>query len=165
MPASLLWLTSLPPGVVATVGKIECLPGAVNVIPSEVSFSLDIRAPDNQQRDVALFEIIKAAKEIAARRQLALSYDCFYSSDATPCSGFLQEKLTDAVTKVQGRSMSLASGAGHDAIAIAALCEVGMLFMRCKGGISHNPLEAVRIDDIDLALNALEQTIISQRVY
>lgn len=145
--------------VVATVGKIACRPGAVNVIPSDVSFSLDIRAPDNQQRDVALFEITKAAKEIATRRQLELSYDCFYSSDATPCSGFLQEKLTDAVTKVQGRSMSLASGAGHDAIAIAALCEVGMLFMRCKGGISHNPLETVCIDDIDLALEALEQTI------
>lgn len=145
--------------VVATVGKIACRPGAVNVIPSDVSFSLDIRAPDNQQRDVALFEITKAAKEIAVRRQLELSYDCFYSSDATQCSGFLQEKLTNAVTKVQGRSMSLASGAGHDAIAIAALCEVGMLFMRCKGGISHNPLETVCIDDIDLALEALEQTI------
>jgi allantoate deiminase len=117
--------------VVATVGKIACHPGAVNVIPSDVSFTLDIRASDNQQRDVALFEITKAAKEIAARRQLELSYDCFYSSDATLCSGFLQEKLTDAVTKVQGRSMSLASGAGHDAIAIAALCEVGMLFLRC----------------------------------
>ena len=145
--------------VVATVGKIACHPGAVNVIPSDVSFSLDIRAPDNQQRDVALFEITKAAKEIAVRRQLELSYDCFYSSDATPCSGFLQEKLTDAVTAVQGRSMSLASGAGHDAIAIAALCEVGMLFMRCKGGISHNPAELVQVADIDLALQALEHVL------
>ncbi len=145
--------------VVATVGKIACHPGAVNVIPSDVLFTLDIRAPDNQQRDVALFEIAKAAKEIATRRQLALNYDCFYSSDATPCASFLQEKLTNAVTKVQGRSMSLASGAGHDAIAIAALCEVGMLFMRCKGGISHNPLESVLINDIGLALKALEQTI------
>ena len=149
--------------VVATVGKIACHPGAVNVIPSEVSFSLDIRAPDNQQRDVALLAIIKEAKEIAARRQLELGYDCFYSSDATPCSGFLQEALTNAVTKVQGRSMSLASGAGHDAIAIAALCEVGMLFMRCKGGISHNPAESVLVTDIALALQALEHVLDNYR--
>ncbi|MBB6054944.1 allantoate amidohydrolase [Tolumonas osonensis] len=141
--------------VVATVGKIACHPGAVNVIPSEVSFTLDIRAPDNQQRDAALFEILKEAKEIATRRGLELGFDCFYSSDATPCAGLLQEKLTNAVTKVQGRSMSLASGAGHDAIAIAALCEVGMLFMRCKGGISHNPAESVQVADIELALQAL----------
>ena len=145
--------------VVATVGKITCHPGAVNVIPSDVSFSLDIRAPDNQQRDAALCEITKAAKDIAVRRNLGLSYDCFYSSEATPCASLLQEKLTNAVIKVQGRSMSLASGAGHDAVAIAALCEVGMLFMRCKGGISHNPLESVLINDIGLALKVLEQTI------
>ncbi len=55
--------------------------------------------------------------------------------------------------------MSLASGAGHDAIAIAALCEVGMLFMRCKGGISHNPAESVQVADIDLALQALEHVL------
>ena len=145
--------------VVATVGKIACHPGAVNVIPSDVSFSLDIRAPNNQQRDSALLSIMNTAQAIASRRQLELNSDCFYSSDATPCASFLQEKLTNAVTKVQGRSMSLASGAGHDAIAIAALCEVGMLFMRCKGGISHNPLESVLINDIGLALKALEQTI------
>ena len=147
--------------VVATVGKIECLPSAVNVIPSDVSFSLDIRAPNNQQRDSALLAIMNTAQTIASRRQLELNSDCFYSSDATPCSTWLQEKLTNAVTAVQGRSMSLASGAGHDAIAIASLCEVGMLFMRCKDGVSHNPREAVQIDDIKLAVKVLEQTLYS----
>ena len=62
---------------------------------------------------------------------------------------------------VQGRSLSLASGAGHDAIAMASLCDVGMLFMRCEGGISHNPLEAIQIEDINLALNVLEHTLYS----
>ena len=147
--------------VVATVGKIECLPSAVNVIPSDVSFSLDIRAPNNQQRDRALLAIMNTAQTIASRRQLELNSDCFYSSDATPCSTWLQEKLTNAVTAVQGRSLSLASGAGHDAIAIASLCEVGMLFMRCKDGVSHNPREAVQIDDIKLAVKVLEQTLYS----
>nr|WP_321270529.1 allantoate amidohydrolase [uncultured Tolumonas sp.] len=147
--------------VVATVGKIECHPGAVNVIPSDISFSLDIRAPDNQQRDAALWEITKAAKEITERRNLTLSYDCFYNSDATPCSVVLQQKLTKAVMAVQGRSLSLASGAGHDAIAMASLCDVGMLFMRCEGGISHNPLEAVQIEDIKLAIDVLEQMLYS----
>ena len=90
----------------------------------------------------------KAAKEITERRNLTLSYDCFYNSDATPCSVVLQQKLTKAVMAVQGRSLSLASGAGHDAIAMASLCDVGMLFMRCEGGISHNPLEAIQIEDI-----------------
>jgi allantoate deiminase len=145
--------------VVATVGTIECSLGAVNVISSDVALSLDIRAPDNKLRDTALFEITREAQNIAARRHLDVSYDCFYSSDATPCSDFLQEKLSTAVKKIQGRSISLASGAGHDAIAVSTLCDVGMLFMRCKGGISHNPLESVLIDDIDLALKVLEKTI------
>lgn len=146
--------------VVATVGQMDCKPGAVNVIPSDVSLSLDIRAPDDQLRDNALTALINKAHQIADRRQLCLAHHCFYHSAATPCSPVLQQTLSMALFRIQGDSLSLVSGAGHDAVAIADLCPVGMLFMRCKQGISHNPAESVRVDDIEFALKALEETLI-----
>ncbi len=145
--------------VVATVGKLECKPSAVNVIPSLVQFSLDIRAACNDKRDAALAEILARIETIAANRQLTFSHHCFYDADATPCDRLLQDVLTEAVESVQGQSLTLPSGAGHDGVAIAALCPIGMLFMRCEGGVSHHPAEAVKIADIELAAKALSLSI------
>lgn len=146
-------------GVVATVGKIECKPGAVNVIPSLVNLSLDIRAPENDLRDAALAKIIDAAAEIAKTRQLVINHDCFYDADATPCQPRLQAHLEKAIRSVQSGCMTLPSGAGHDGVAIAALCPIGMLFMSCAGGVSHHPAEAVNVSDIELAAQALSLSI------
>ena len=140
--------------LVATVGTLRCAPGAVNVIPGEVSLSLDIRGPHNEPLDALLNALLAQAQAIAARRHMEFRADEFYRIAATPCDSGLQAVLRDAVQTVQGRSLTLPSGAGHDAIAIAERWPVGMLFVRCKGGISHHPAESVTVDDVALGIAA-----------
>lgn len=146
-------------GIVATVGKISCQPDAVNVIPAQVSVSLDIRADSDSCRERALADILARAADIARRRHLQYQSSCFYESKATPCAERLQRALAAAVEQVQSRSLLLPSGAGHDAVAVSTLCDVGMLFVRCAGGISHHPAEAVMVEDIALALRTLALTM------
>lgn len=118
---------------VATVGELRCLPGAVNVIPGEVTLTLDIRGPQEAPLDALLDELLAQAQAIAARRGLSFSAEAFYRIAATPCDARLQHLLGNAVESVQGRSVSLPSGAGHDTIALAERWPVGMLFVRCRG--------------------------------
>lgn len=140
--------------LVATVGMLRCGPGAVNVIPGEVTLTLDIRGPNDQPLDVLLNRLLASAQEIAARRQLQFSAEEFYRIAATACDSELQRVLSEAVQEVQGRLLTLPSGAGHDAIAIAERWPSAMLFVRCKGGISHHPAELVTVDDVALAIDA-----------
>ena len=145
--------------LVATVGALRCLPGAVNVIPGEVALSLDIRGPQDAPLDALLTALLIQAEEIAARRGLRFSAEEFYRIAATPCDARLQSLLGEAVTSVQGRTLSLPSGAGHDTIALAERWPVGMLFVRCKGGISHHPAESVMADDVALAIEAFGRAV------
>lgn len=140
--------------LVATVGELRCLPGAVNVIPGEVMLSLDIRGPQDAPLDALLAELLAQAHTIAARRGLSFSAEEFYRIAATPCDARMQDLLGQAVESVQGRSLSLPSGAGHDTIALAERWPVGMLFVRCKGGVSHHPAESVMAEDVALAIEA-----------
>ena len=144
---------------VATVGELRCLPGAVNVIPGEVALSLDIRGPQDAPLDALLAELLAQAQTIAARRGLSFSAEEFYRIAATPCDARLQELLGQAVESVQGRSLSLPSGAGHDTIALAERWPVGMLFVRCKGGVSHHPAESVMAEDVALAIEAFGRAV------
>ena len=100
------------------------------------------------------------AQTIAARRHLHFAAEAFYHIAATACDRRLQAVLTQAVNEVQGRSLSLPSGAGHDAIAIAERWPVGMLFVRCKGGVSHHPAESVMAEDVALAIEAFSRAVI-----
>ncbi len=145
--------------LVATVGELRCLPGAVNVIPGEVALSLDIRGPQDAPLDALLNELLAQAQAIATRRGLTFSAEEFYRIAATPCDPRLQSLLTDAVYQAQGASLSLPSGAGHDAIALAERWPVGMLFVRCKGGISHHPAESVEADDVAQAITAFSYAV------
>lgn len=145
---------------VATVGELRCLPGAVNVIPGDVALSLDIRGPQDGPLDALLAELLAQAQTIAARRGLSFSAEEFYRIAATPCDARLQALLGDAVESVQGRSLSLPSGAGHDTIALAERWPVGMLFVRCKGGVSHHPAESVMAEDVALAIDAFSRAVV-----
>ncbi|SET01595.1 allantoate amidohydrolase [Kosakonia radicincitans] len=145
--------------LVATVGNMRVLPGAVNVIPGEVSLSLDIRGPQDAPLDALLNELLAMAQAIAARRHLQFSAEEFYRIAATPCDQKLQTLLADAVQVVQGETLSLPSGAGHDAIAMAERWPVGMLFVRCKGGISHHPAESVQVEDVALAIESFGRAV------
>ncbi|ARU96242.1 allantoate amidohydrolase [Tatumella citrea] len=140
--------------LVATVGTISCAPGAVNVIAGEAKLSLDIRGPQDEPLAALLETLLEQGKQIALRRGLQFSAEEFYGIPATACDEGLQQAFTDAVTEVQGQSMLLPSGAGHDAIAIAECWPVAMLFVRCAGGISHHPAESVTPEDVALAIRA-----------
>lgn len=144
---------------VATVGTLRCAPGAVNVIPGDVTLTLDIRGPHDQPLDALLDTLLKEAQAIASRRQLRFSAEEFYRIAATACDSGLQQVLSESVQAVQGRSLTLPSGAGHDAIAIAERWPSAMLFVRCKGGISHHPTESVTADDVALAIAAYSRAV------
>ncbi len=142
-------------GLVATVGRFDIMPGSGNVIPSEARFTIDLRAPRDDLRDLAVAELLDALRAIAARRGVELDIGRTYEAAAAACSAGLIEALEAAVERAGVRPFRLPSGAGHDGLAMAALCPIAMLFMRCKGGISHNPEEAIAVEDVDLALHVL----------
>lgn len=145
--------------LVATVGTLRCAPGAVNVIPGDVTLTLDIRGPHDQPLEALLETLLTGAQAIAAQRQLQFSAEEFYRIAATACDSGLQQVLSEAAQAVQGRSLTLPSGAGHDAIAMAERWPSAMLFVRCKGGISHHPAESVTADDVALAIEAYYRAV------
>lgn len=166
LAAAAAWMTQAEqmtresdPYLVATFGTLQCLPGAANVIPGEVRLTLDIRGPDDTPLDALLQRLLTLAQDIAMQRGCTFDAQEYYRIAATRCDETLQQRLSAAVMQVQGENLLLPSGAGHDAIAIAERWPVGMLFMRCKGGISHHPDEAVLTEDVALALQALLLTV------
>lgn len=141
--------------LVATVGRIDAAPGVANVIPGEVAFTLDIRALDAVVRDAAATAILDAIADLADRRGIDVAAERVHDLPASPCDPDLTDLLAAAMVARGHPDRRLASGAGHDAMAIAALCPTAMLFVRCRGGISHNPAEHVDIGDVDAALDVM----------
>ncbi|CAN5384127.1 allantoate amidohydrolase [soil metagenome] len=142
-------------GLVGTVGRITALPGAFNVIPGAVEYSMDVRSEVAATRDAAVLAITAEIEAIAERRGLEVSVTLMQALDASPCDPSLTALLEDAVAAVGQAPRRLPSGAGHDAMVIADLCPTAMLFIRCEGGISHNPREAVTEADCALAAQAM----------
>jgi len=147
-------------GVVSTVGKITNRPNAVNVISGDTEFSLDIRSDDDSKRDACLQEIISCLETIAGQRVLTLSLALTHQAPAVLCSTTLIEQLDKATSAIGISPLRLLSGAGHDAMAMADICPVGMLFVRCEKGISHHPKEAISTDDIETTLRVLYQFVL-----
>lgn len=145
--------------MVATVGRLAVKPGAVNVIPAEVTFTLDIRADADAPRLAAIAGLEGRLEAISTRRGVSVAMEKFYESPTTPCAPRLQEALAGAFRELGLAERRLASGAGHDGHAMRHLCDVGMLFVRCRGGISHNPAEFAAIDDMGLAVEALIKAV------
>ncbi len=138
-------------GLVATVGRIEASPGAANVIPGSARFTIDIRAPDDATRRAGVASITREIADIAQRRNLAITQKATLDASACICDGRMIDIFSAAVVRAGIHPRLLPSGAGHDAMALVRLCPVGMLFVRCKGGISHNPLESITVEDADVA--------------
>jgi hydantoinase/carbamoylase family amidase len=141
--------------VVATVGRVDVAPGAVNVIPGQVRFTVDVRAPSDSERDGATEKIENAIRSIAARRNVVVEILLSSQTAATACSPLVITGLSDAIARQKIALRRLPSGAGHDAMIVASLCPVGMLFVRCKGGVSHNPAESITVDDADACVRVL----------
>ena len=145
---------------VATVGVAAVRPGAINVIPARVDFTIDARAPDDAVRRAMVADIRDECEAIAARRGVTLVLEPVMDSPATPMNASLITQLEEAVAEAGVPVRRLASGAGHDAVAMAALCPVAMLFVRCLGGISHNPAESITIEDADMAARILLDAVV-----
>ncbi|PPT39141.1 allantoate amidohydrolase [Xanthomonas arboricola] len=145
--------------LVATVGKLQVAPGATNVVPGRVDCTLDVRAGDDATRDAAVLEIERALARISKTRNIAIAIDPLQTLAASPCAPALMTRLQHAVAAQGIVPRQLVSGAGHDAMVMAALCPTAMLFVRCAGGISHHPDEHVAPADAELALAVMRHFI------
>jgi len=143
------------PGLVATVGKLDVFPGASNVIPGQVDLSLDVRHADNATRIATCARILERAEDIGAERNVTVAVKAVAENAAVPCSERLSELLARAVEDAGIEVLHLPSGAGHDGVVISSLTEFAMLFVRCKGGVSHSPAESVSVEDVEVAIDVL----------
>jgi len=143
------------PQLVATVGQIAVYPGASNVIPGSAVMSFDLRHQSDDIRLTSGEALEKRAREIATRRGLVVEWKQLQSTPSVPCDAQLVEWLGEAVAADGLPVLHLASGAGHDAAIMATLTASAMLFLRCKGGISHSPEESVSLADVARATGVL----------
>jgi allantoate deiminase len=148
-----------PDGLVGTVGYIHAMPGATNVIPGKVSFTMDIRAASDTHRRRAVTDIVRRIESIAKRRKLSLQVDVTHENRTVPCGPWLRKQVADAVADEGYRAFELPSGAGHDGMAMIDIADVAMLFVRCRGGVSHNPAEHVDEADADAGARVLLRLI------
>ncbi len=142
--------------LVGTVGMAGVPQGAANVVPGRCEFSLDVRAADDATRDAAVADLDAEFARIAQRRGVELSLAKSMQVPCATCSPRLMDRLADCIDGAGLPVLRLASGAGHDAMVMAGITDVCMLFVRCgNGGISHNPLETMTATDADVAARVL----------
>jgi allantoate deiminase len=146
-------------GLVGTVGYIHATPGATNVIPGQAHFTMDIRAPTDNHRKRAVSEIVRQIEAIAKRRKLELHLDVTHENRTVPCAPWLKQQVAAAVAAEGHGVFELPSGAGHDGMAMIDIADVAMIFVRCRGGISHHPDEHVDLADADASARVLLRLI------
>jgi allantoate deiminase len=145
------------PGLVATVGQLAVEPGASNVIPGRVVLSLDARHPADDTLRAALRTLETRSSEIATQRGVRVEWNALGTAAAVECSPRLRALLAQAATAAGVEPFELPCGAGHDGVMFAPLTEIAMLFVRCAGGVSHNPIESVTTADVAVALDVVER--------
>jgi len=147
-------------GLVGTVGQFDVPGGAANVVPGRALFSIDVRAEQDAQREAAVADILAAIERIAARRGVATQVRQTHEARSVPCAPALCGQLEAALQRAGLPLRRLPSGAGHDAMVMAARTDMAMLFVRCgNGGISHNPLETMTAEDAALAARVVSDFI------
>ena len=146
-------------GLVGTVGYIHATPGATNVIPGQAHFTIDLRAPTDIHRKRAVTDIVRQIEAIAKRRKLELQVDVTHENRTVPCAPWLKAQVAEAVAAEGHPVFELPSGAGHDGMAMVDIADVGMIFVRCRGGISHHPDEHVDVADADAGARVLLRLI------
>ncbi len=154
---------SQAPGLVGTVGQLNVPGGAMNVIPGRCDLSVDIRADADMTRMAALADVHIESERIATRRGVSIQWRTVLDVAAVPCSQRLQKALAQSVEQTTGLpARHLPSGAGHDAMVIAGITDVGMLFVRCgNGGISHHPAESLSEADAGIAAAAFKHFLLN----
>jgi allantoate deiminase len=140
------------PDLVATVGRIEAIPGAVNVIAGEVRVNLDLRHRSDNARERATDNLVQSAHQITARRGLSLQTRTLLNQRAVEMGPYLVEQIEEAIRKAGCQPHRMVSGAGHDAMILAEKVPSAMIFLRTPDGISHDPAEAVEVNDVAKAI-------------
>jgi allantoate deiminase len=145
------------PGLRATVGSLTVAPNGTNVVPGEVRLSIDVRHTDDAVRTRAVANLHAKAEAIGRERGIAVGVEPAMDQPAVPCDTGLTQRLGTALAELGHSPEPIVSGAGHDAVVMAGLCPVAMLFVRSPGGISHHPAESVRREDVRAALAVMVQ--------
>jgi len=145
---------------VATIGMLQVPGGSINVVPGKCSFSMDMRAPTDAQRDAMVADVLAQLEEIAQRRGLQYKAELAMKVAAAPSAPAWQHRWEKAVDALGVPIYRMPSGAGHDAMKLHEIMPQAMLFVRgLHGGISHNPLESSTADDIQLAVDAFSHVL------
>ncbi|GGF97470.1 Zn-dependent hydrolase [Paenibacillus abyssi] len=153
-------IASSYPGTVATVGKLQVYPGGINIIPSKVEFSIDLRDIDAVIRDQAEVRIRKAIQTTCEAREISWDVEDYQRVPPTPCSEDLQAVITEACIPSGVDPVYLPSGAGHDAMQFREVCPIGMIFVRSREGISHSPSEWSTQEDCEKGTELLYHTLL-----
>ncbi len=147
------------PAVKATVGKLDISPNSSNAIPGKVYFSIDFRAAHLRRLKALKIELLEEIESIAKRRSIKIDKQTFQETSHADCDPEIKKLLSRAVAANASAASELFSGAGHDAMKVAETCRIGMLFIRCRDGLSHHPDEFVESSDILVALRTLADMI------
>lgn len=157
---------STKPGLVGTVGQLQVRGGAVNVIPGRCDLSIDIRSGRDTSRDAADAAVSADIRRIQERRNVTVEQIKVLEAPSVPCSADLQDAWAASIERITGHPAArLPSGAGHDAMMMANLTDIGMLFVRCgNGGISHHPAESLSSEDAGIAARVFQDFLQNYRV-
>jgi len=145
---------------VGTVGQLQLFPGGINIIPGKVEFTLDLRDVNESIRDEVENRIVAGAKVLCEQRGVGLQIEDLQRIAPTLCSNEIQEMAKLACETIGVEPFFLPSGAGHDCMQLTNLCPIGMLFIRSKDGISHNPAEWSSKEDCADGANVLYHTVL-----
>ena len=146
-------------GLVATVGTLAVEPGAPNVVPGQARLSVDVRHPEDGYLGRGVAAVRSAAARIAETRGVEVVWTTRQATPAIEMAPALRLRLASAVSTSGHEIRSLPSGAGHDAVILSRICPAAMLFVRCAGGVSHDPRESVAEADVAVALDVLERVV------
>ena len=143
------------PDLRATVGAFTVAPNMVNAVPRIVRMTAEFRSPCDETRHHAGKTLRRFTEKLAAQKNLTIEANLTYAQVAQPCDDKLSAHLCEAIQKADANGLYLSSGATHDASAMADLCPIAMLFVRCQDGVSHKPEEFTSAHDMGLAISAL----------
>ncbi|RYZ18358.1 MAG: hydantoinase/carbamoylase family amidase, partial [Sphingobacteriales bacterium] len=145
---------------VGTVGTMQVFPSSRNIIAEKVEFTVDLRDIDLERRNMYEQELRQRINEIAQKHQLVVSISEDTRSDPRYCAGWIKDIIKSECNRLGLDAPELMSGPFHDAMALSYACDYGMIFVRCKDGISHNPLEYSSPDDLALGTEVLLGTVL-----
>ncbi|WP_221566546.1 M20 family metallo-hydrolase [Alkalihalobacillus sp. TS-13] len=143
---------------VGTVGNLNVFPNSRNIIPEKVAFTIDLRDINLERRTKLEDQLYQIIEKTASEKNLKVEINEDTRSDPRYCADWIKKIMTEEDAKLGFNSPMLMSGPFHDALFMSYISDYGMIFVRCKKGISHNPLEFAEIDDIEKGVNLLYQT-------